>query len=97
MMAHQDVSEKSMERPLISVSLGCSAIFLMGTECRDTVPHAMLLRSGDVVFMTGLARQGFHSVPRIMEGTCPEYITAEPGMVEMASLRVNMNFRQVHD
>eukprot|EP00760_Papus_ankaliazontas_P029979 PhM_4_TR4558/c0_g1_i1/m.102782/K10765/ALKBH1; alkylated DNA repair protein alkB homolog 1 len=96
MMAHQDVSESCLDRPLISVSLGCSAIFLMGTEDRNVAPTPILLRSGDVVFMTGATRVGFHAVPRILQD-CPNELCGEPGLEQMSMLRVNINVRQVHD
>jgi DNA alkylation damage repair protein AlkB len=96
MMAHQDISEECLEKPLVSVSLGCSCIFLMGTESREDTPSAFLLRSGDVVAFTGPARTAFHSVPRILDD-CPAHLTDGPEEWQqmMRSLRVNINVRQV--
>lgn len=74
MMCHQDISEEVLDQPLVSVSLGCSSIFLMGTESRDDSPYAFLLRSGDVAAFSGPARAAFHSVPRILDD-CPDYLT----------------------
>ncbi|CCW64977.1 unnamed protein product [Phytomonas sp. EM1] len=78
LMAHQDISEQALEQPLVSLSLGCSAIFLMGTKSRDDAPHAFLLRSGDVAVFTGPARLAYHAVPRILDD-CPEYLTIPEG------------------
>ncbi|KAG5508737.1 hypothetical protein JKF63_05235 [Porcisia hertigi] len=74
MMCHQDISEETMAQPLLSLSLGCSAIFLIGTQSREDAPYAFLLRSGDVAAFTGLSRTAFHSTPRILDD-CPAYLT----------------------
>ncbi|KAK7197681.1 2OG-Fe(II) oxygenase superfamily [Novymonas esmeraldas] len=74
MMCHQDVSEETMEQPLLSLSLGCSSIFLMGTQSREEAPHAFLLRSGDVAAFTGPSRSAFHATPRILDD-CPAHLT----------------------
>jgi alkylated DNA repair protein alkB homolog 1 len=41
-------------------SLGQKCIYLIGTQTRDTKPHAILLQSGDVMAMTGASRSAFH-------------------------------------
>ncbi|CUG56093.1 2OG-Fe(II) oxygenase, putative [Bodo saltans] len=83
MMAHQDVSEVCLEKPLMSMSLGCSCVFLMGTEKRDDKPFAFFLRSGDVVAFTGPSRIAYHAVPRILDD-CPEYLLLPPPAVVAA-------------
>jgi hypothetical protein len=60
------VDEEDPE-PDLHDSLGCPAIFLIGTETRSTVPLPILLRSGDMVIMSGPCRRVFHGVPRIFE------------------------------
>ncbi|KAH0174088.1 oxidoreductase, partial [Aureobasidium melanogenum] len=50
---HRDVSEEC-DRPLVSISLGCDAIFMAGLEGSKGV--AMRLRSGDALVMSGPAR-----------------------------------------
>lgn len=72
LMAHVDQSEVDTVKPLISISLGESAIFLLGSETRDEIPLPLLLRSGDVVVMSGQSRRVFHGVPRIVEGMMRE-------------------------
>nr|POE49132.1 alpha-ketoglutarate-dependent dioxygenase abh1 [Quercus suber] len=71
---HRDVSEEC-DRPLVSVSIGCDAIFVAGicgaNEESSTNVAAMRLRSGDAVLMTGASRFAWHGVPKILEGTCP--------------------------
>ncbi|SCU65930.1 Alkylated DNA repair protein (alkB homolog), putative [Trypanosoma equiperdum] len=105
MMAHQDVSEEVLQQPLISISLGCSCVFLMGTESRDDTPCAFWLRSGDVIVVSGASRTAYHGVPRIMDD-CPQYLCPQNETEEeerefywreqMRHLRVNINVRQVY-
>jgi alkylated DNA repair protein alkB homolog 1 len=105
MMAHQDISEVCLEKPLMSMSLGCSCVFLMGTENRDDKPFAFFLRSGDLVAFTGPSRLAFHAVPRILDD-CPEHLLPPVDAAgncsaawrnHMNGLRININVRQVYD
>nr|CAD1836615.1 unnamed protein product [Ananas comosus var. bracteatus] len=50
---HLDDMELDWTRPIVSISLGCKAIFLLGGKTREDVPIAMFLRSGDIVLMAG--------------------------------------------
>ena len=95
-----------MAAPLVSVSLGCDAIFLLGGTERSSPAQALWIRSGDVTVLSGPARLAFHSVPRIVAGTSPAHLLAEPaadlGAADgdflaalMADSRVNLNVRQV--
>ena len=110
MMAHQDKSEVSLECPLVSISLGCTAVFLMGTANRDDKPYAFYLRSGDAVVFTGPSRLAYHAVPRVLDDCPAELLDSEKaGQTEagdggelklgqrMAGLRININVRQVYD
>lgn len=77
LMAHVDRSEVCATSPLVSIScvavlslgshsedlcrLGNAAVFLIGGLTRDTEPTPILLRSGDVVIMSGPAcRRAYH-------------------------------------
>lgn len=62
---HLDDMEADWSKPIVSMSLGCKAIFLLGGKSREDTPTAMFLRSGDIVLMAGEARECFHGVPRI--------------------------------
>ncbi|GLI61765.1 hypothetical protein VaNZ11_004234 [Volvox africanus] len=64
---HLDDVERDMAQPIISVSLGCPAIFLMGGSTKDVSPSAILLHGGDVLVLAGEARCCYHGVPRILE------------------------------
>jgi len=107
-MAHVDRSELCATSPLVSISLGNAAIFLIGGLTRDTEPTPILLRSGDVLIMSGpLCRRAYHGVPRILEGTLPEHFSQPPDPEDdgdgdwepyeryMRGARININVRQV--
>lgn len=82
---HRDVAETSAAG-LVSISLGCDAIFVIGTkgakeEGEDRV-LALRLRSGSAVYMSGASRFAWHGVPQIVAGTCPNYLKDWPGNEE---------------
>ena len=85
---HRDVSEESRQG-LVSVSLGCDAIFVIGLGSDDD-PNArslaLRLRSGDAVYMSGRARLAWHGVPRVIPDTCPEWLRSWPAKVENKDL-----------
>ncbi|XP_022694322.1 nucleic acid dioxygenase ALKBH1-like isoform X1 [Varroa jacobsoni] len=62
---HVDHSEEDLSAPLVSISLGCTAIFLIGGTERSTRPTPIFLRHGDVALMTGASRLAYHGVPRV--------------------------------
>ena len=45
-----------MHKPIISISLGCPAIFLIGGRSRSDPPTPLLVRSGDVIVMARESR-----------------------------------------
>ena len=77
---HRDVSEGS-GNGLVSISLGCEAIFVIGIESahsEDMRNIAVRLRSGDALYMCGPARYAWHGVPKIIAGTCPPWLSEWP-------------------
>ncbi|KEP66387.1 UNVERIFIED_CONTAM: hypothetical protein HHA_259140 [Hammondia hammondi] len=62
---HKDDAERA-EAPLISISLGQPAIFLLGGDSRRVAPKALVLRSGDVLVLSGAARWAVHGVPKLL-------------------------------
>lgn len=60
--------------PCDCCSFGQSAIFLIGGKSKQVKPVALLLRSGDVVIMSGSARLAYHGVPRILPPSSSEMI-----------------------
>lgn len=99
--AHIDQSEVDSVRPLISISLGESCIFLAGGKTRDVKPIPFLLESGDVIIMAGEGRRVFHGVPRIIESRCSAHFDwshYEDGrQIDnfLQGTRININVRQV--
>ena len=51
---------------LSNCSFGQSAVFLIGGETKSVQPSALLLRSGDIVIMSGPSRTVFHGVPKVV-------------------------------
>ena len=98
---HRDVSEAS-NAPLVSISVGCAGVFVIGLDGEDTEVLAVRLGSGDAVVMAGESRWAWHSVPKILKGTCPEVIAGWPGGETewgnwLEGRRINLNIRQMWD
>jgi alkylated DNA repair protein (DNA oxidative demethylase) len=89
MGVHQDKDERpetiAAGIPIVSVSLGAAARFVIGGLSRRDPTQPMILRSGDVLVMGGPSRLRYHGVTRILPGTAPEGMG--PG-------RFNLTFRQ---
>lgn len=71
MSLHQDKNELDMTQPIVSVSLGLPATFLLGGVERADKPRKMRLESGDVVVWGGPARLLYHGVDTLAEGEHP--------------------------
>ncbi len=89
MGVHQDKDEPpetiAAGIPIVSISLGDTARFVIGGLSRKDPTGPLMLRSGDVVVMGGPSRLRYHGVTRILPGTAPE--GTGPG-------RFNLTFRQ---
>ena len=68
---HQDRDERNCVHPIVSVSLGISAVFLWGGAQRADKARRIALMHGDVVVWGGPARLRFHGVLPLPEGTHP--------------------------
>jgi alkylated DNA repair protein (DNA oxidative demethylase) len=86
---HQDKDERpetlAAGVPIVSVSLGETARFVIGGLSRKDPLHPLMLRSGDVLVMGGPSRLRYHGVTRILPGTAPA--GTGPG-------RFNLTFRR---
>jgi alkylated DNA repair protein (DNA oxidative demethylase) len=80
---HQDRNELDDEAPIVSVSLGLPAIFLLGGLTRSDRCLRVPLEHGDVVVWGGPARMRFHGVLPIADGRHP--VTGRA--------RINLTFR----
>ena len=72
MCAHQDDAEAALECPVVSVSFGCAAVFLLGGLSREMPPVALWVHSGDAMVLGGQTRLAFHAMARVAVGSCPE-------------------------
>ncbi|WP_310539285.1 alpha-ketoglutarate-dependent dioxygenase AlkB [Phenylobacterium sp.] len=66
---HQDRDEADFSFPVLSVSLGDTAIFRLGGLKRSDPTTSMRLASGDVCVLAGEARLFHHGVDRILAGS----------------------------
>jgi DNA oxidative demethylase len=66
---HQDKDEQDLTAPVVSISLGDTAVFRIGSTERGGKTSTLKLQSGDVLVMGGEARLCYHGVDRVMTGT----------------------------
>jgi len=66
---HRDADEDALEAPVVSISLGDSAVFRLGGLQRRDPTRSLRLGSGDVVVLGGKARHAYHGIDRIQPGT----------------------------
>jgi alkylated DNA repair protein (DNA oxidative demethylase) len=71
MTLHQDKNEQDFEAPIVSVSLGLSAVFLFGGLNRTDKARRIPLYSGDVVVWGGPSRLFFHGINPLKDGEHP--------------------------
>jgi alkylated DNA repair protein (DNA oxidative demethylase) len=66
---HQDRDEKETSVPVVSLSLGDTALFRVGGLKRGDPTRTIRLESGDAVVLGGPSRLAFHGVNRILSGS----------------------------
>ncbi len=66
---HRDSDEADFSFPVLSVSLGDTAVFRLGGPSRRDKTRSFRLASGDVCVLAGDARLWFHGVDRIIPGS----------------------------
>jgi DNA oxidative demethylase len=81
---HQDKDESDFSAPIVSVSLGLSAVFLFGGQARKDKQRRIPLEHGDVVVWGGPARLNHHGVLPLKDGHHPD----------LGGQRVNLTFRR---
>ena len=84
MSLHQDRDESDLSAPIVSVSLGLPAVFLLGSLQRSDRPARWRLAHGDVVVWGGAARLVFHGVAPLADGDHPR----------LGRQRINLTFRR---
>ncbi len=66
---HQDRDEAELSAPVVSLSLGDTAVFRVGGEVRQGPTRSFRLQSGDAMTLGGEGRLAFHGVDRIIAGS----------------------------
>ncbi|HEY5412809.1 MAG TPA: alpha-ketoglutarate-dependent dioxygenase AlkB [Caulobacteraceae bacterium] len=66
---HRDADEADFSFPVLSVSLGDTAVFRLGGPSRKDPARSLRLSSGDVCVLSGEARLWFHGIDRILPGS----------------------------
>jgi alkylated DNA repair protein (DNA oxidative demethylase) len=66
---HRDEDEKDFTAPVVSISLGDTAIFRIGGTERSGRTETLKLSSGDVLVMGGASRLRYHGIDRVLSGT----------------------------
>ena len=88
---HIDQDEAAVDAPVVSVSLGDTALFRLGGARRRDPTRSLQLHSGAVVVLGGVARHCYHGVDRIYPGSS--------GLVPQDRLpgvrRINLTLRRV--
>ncbi len=82
---HQDKDEADFSQPIVSVSLGLSAVFLFGGLSRADPVRKIGLEHSDVVVWGGPSRLRYHGISPVKEGD----------HALLGRRRINLTFRRV--
>lgn len=88
MALHVDADEEAWDAPVLSISLGDTALFRIGGALRSDPSCGVRLASGDVCMLAGAARRAYHGVDRILPGS--SRLLPKGG-------RINLTLRRVTD
>ena len=83
---HRDADEQAADAPVVSISLGDSALFRIGGAARRDPTRSFTLGSGDVVVLGGDARRVYHGIDRVDFGTST--LLGCPGRINLTLRRV---------
>lgn len=86
MSLHQDKDEKNFNHPIVSVSLGLSAVFQFGGLERSDKVVRITLTHGDIIVWGGPSRLRYHGILPLKAGEHPL----------AGQYRFNLTFRQAH-
>lgn len=88
---HRDEDEETFAAPVVSLSLGDSAVFRIGGAARRGPTTSLKLHSGDVVVLGGAARLAYHGIDRVLGGS--SRLLAQRGLE--GGGRINVTLRRV--
>jgi DNA oxidative demethylase len=83
---HQDKDEQDLAAPVVSLSLGDTALFRVGGTRRSDPTQSIRLASGDAVVLGGAGRLAYHGVDRIVPATST--LLPEGGRINVTLRRV---------
>jgi alkylated DNA repair protein (DNA oxidative demethylase) len=83
---HQDRDEEEPAAPVVSFSLGDTALFRVGGLQRNAPTRSFRLASGDAMSLGGESRLAFHGVDRIIAGSST--LLPEGGRINLTLRRV---------
>jgi alkylated DNA repair protein (DNA oxidative demethylase) len=85
---HVDADEAAADAPVLSISLGDTAIFRIGGPRRGDATRTFRLASGDALLLSGPSRRAFHGVDRIVPGSST--LLAGGGRLSLTLRRVTL-------
>ena len=83
---HQDRDEQEFDAPVLSLSLGDTAIFRIGGTSRGGRTVSLKLASGDALAFGGEARLAYHGIDRILAGSSS--LLPQAGRINLTLRRV---------
>jgi DNA oxidative demethylase len=88
---HQDRDEADFSAPVLSLSLGDTAVFRIGGTTRGGKTLSLKLQSGDALSFGGPARLAYHGIDRVIAGSST--LLPQEGRINLTLRRVTL--RQV--
>lgn len=85
---HRDADEEDFSAPVVSISLGDTAVFRIGGAERGGKTETVKLASGDVLVMGGPSRLSYHGIDRVLTGTST--LLKDGGRINLTLRRVTM-------
>ncbi len=83
---HRDGDEEDFSAPVVSISLGDTAIFRIGGTERGGKTETIRLSSGDVLVMGGKSRLRYHGIDHVLPGT--SILLKDGGRINLTLRRV---------
>lgn len=85
---HVDSDEAAWDAPVLSISLGDTALFRIGGVLRSDPTRGVRLASGDVCMLSGPSRRAYHGVDRVIPGT--SRLLPKGGRINLTLRRVSV-------
>ena len=83
---HRDADEEDFAAPVVSISLGDTAVFRVGGLERGGKTGTLKLSSGDVLVLGGPSRLRYHGIDRVLTGT--SQLLKDGGRINLTLRRV---------